>query len=98
MSECLTANIFWLKEDILYTPSLTTGCIAGIGRKNILKLCAVESVSVAEGLFQLADLPAAEVVFTSNVTGLRAIQSIGQTKFTTSHPLIHTFNTLLFAE
>lgn len=88
ISEGLTANICWLKENTLYTPTLATGCIAGIARKNLLKICAAESITVAEGFFKPRDLLAAEVVFTSNVTGLRPIRCIGSTEFTTAHPVL----------
>jgi branched-chain amino acid aminotransferase/4-amino-4-deoxychorismate lyase len=97
VSECLTANIFWVKENTLYTPALATGCIAGILRKNILQVSAREGIKVEEGIFTLQDLLAAEAIFTSNVTGLRPIQFLQQTEFSTSHSLLNRLQTLVFS-
>jgi branched-subunit amino acid aminotransferase/4-amino-4-deoxychorismate lyase len=84
VSECLVSNIFWWKDQVLYTPALETGCIAGIMRLNVLRACQMLRLEVREGLFQAAALLAADLVFTSNVTGLRAIEAIGDARFETS--------------
>ena len=84
VSEALVANIFWLKDQVLYTPALETGCIAGIMRLNVLRACQMLRLEVREGFFKEPDLMAADLVFTSNVTGLRAIGAIGDTGFANS--------------
>ena len=96
VSEVLTANIFWIKDNKLYTPALSSGCIAGILRKNILKVCATEHIEVSEGLFLPEFLLVAEVVLTCNITGIRFIQNIQEKEFSTSHPLIRLINQRLF--
>lgn len=98
VAESLTANIFWIKENELYTPALTTGCIAGIVRKNILKISHAGNMTIREGHFLPNNLLTSETVFTSNVTGLRPIQHIGQTTFCTSHPLVDQLYVLLFED
>ncbi|QMU28730.1 aminotransferase class IV [Adhaeribacter radiodurans] len=98
ISETLVANIFWVKEAVLYTPSLPSGCIAGIIRKNILRLAAIENLKVEEGIFSKLDLMSAETVFTSNVTGLRLIQFIGQKEFSIHQPVLDQLNALLFTK
>lgn len=35
-SGCM-ANVFWLKDDVLFTPSLATGCLAGTTREFVLE-------------------------------------------------------------
>jgi branched-subunit amino acid aminotransferase/4-amino-4-deoxychorismate lyase len=84
VSEALVSNIFWLKDQVLYTPALETGCIAGIMRLNVLRACQMLRLEVREGLFKEAELLSADLVFTSNVTGLRVIQAIGDVRFETS--------------
>jgi branched-subunit amino acid aminotransferase/4-amino-4-deoxychorismate lyase len=84
IAEALVSNIFWLKGPVLYTPSLETGCIAGIMRLNVLRACQMLRLEVREGFFREAELLAADLVFTSNVTGLRPIAAIGQTCFQTN--------------
>jgi branched-subunit amino acid aminotransferase/4-amino-4-deoxychorismate lyase len=83
ISEALVSNIFWLKGPVLYTPSLETGCIAGIMRLNVLRACQMLRLEVREGLYGEAELLAADMVFTSNVTGLRAIAAVGAARFQT---------------
>lgn len=83
ISEALVSNIFWLKGPVLYTPSLETGCIAGIMRLNVLRACQMLRLEVREGFFKAPELLAADLVFTTNVTGMRAIAAIGETRFQT---------------
>ncbi len=97
VSEALIANVFWVKESVLYTPSLQTGCIAGIVRKNIIRLAATEKLKLEEGSFTESDLLSAEIVFTSNVTGLRPIQFIKSKEFSLEHPVLKLLNHLLFS-
>lgn len=84
IAEALVSNIFWWKDRVLYTPALETGCIAGIMRLNVLRACQMLRLEVREGFYGEADLMAADLVFTSNVTGLRLIQAIGGKTFETS--------------
>ena len=45
-SGCM-ANVFWLKDEKLYTPILATGCLAGTTREFVLENCDCEEVEVA---------------------------------------------------
>ncbi|RDC63193.1 aminotransferase class IV [Adhaeribacter pallidiroseus] len=96
VSEALVANVFWVKSQVIFTPALQTGCIAGITRKNILRLAADQEIEVQEGFYAATDLEAAEVVFTSNVTGLRPIAAMGSKKFMLDHELITRLQAVLF--
>lgn len=40
------ANIFWLKDGNLFTPSLATGCLAGTTREFVMENCECEEVEV----------------------------------------------------
>jgi len=97
ISETLVANIFWLKNNELFTPSLSSGCIAGIMRLNILRVSQMLNVPVWEGLFTKADLLSAETVFTSNVTGLRPVHHIANQAFSIQHPLVTQLENLVLA-
>jgi branched-subunit amino acid aminotransferase/4-amino-4-deoxychorismate lyase len=97
ISECLVSNIFWIKNNQVFTPSLESGCIAGIMRLNILRACQMLKAEAWEGFYAKADLLAADAVFTSNVTGLRPVLAIGQQQFKTAHPLIDQLEQLVLA-
>ncbi|UJP63365.1 aminotransferase class IV [Mongoliitalea daihaiensis] len=76
VSEAGAANLFWKKDGVYYTPSLSTHCIAGIGRSKIMQCLRNFSIPLIEGEFSVQDLLTAEKVFTSNVTGLSYIECI----------------------
>ena len=88
ISECLVSNIFWIKENQIFTPALETGCIAGIMRLNILRTCQILKIKDQEGFFTKNDLTVADLIFTSNVTGLRPITHIEELAFNVQHPLL----------
>ncbi len=57
VSACL-ANIFWKKNDTIYTPSLATGCLKGTTRDFIL-----ENFGVEERTADLSELKEADEIF-----------------------------------
>ena len=63
--ETSSGNIFWVKDNILHTPSLSCGAVAGTTRAAIIRLSPLK---VKEGRFPLAELEKAEAVFITNVS------------------------------
>ena len=59
-------NIWWREGDVLLTPSLEVGILAGETRAALLELAARTGQVVAEGVFPLERLLAADEVFTSS--------------------------------
>ena len=97
ISECLVANIFWIKNNQVFTPALETGCIAGIMRLNILRACQMLRLEVQEGFFKQSDLLAADFIFSSNVTGLRAILAVANQSFSSWHTILTALEKLVLA-
>jgi 4-amino-4-deoxychorismate lyase len=62
--ECSSASLFWIKDEILFTPSLTTGCLAGTTREIILELSPVAYQEVQAPIDTLQE---ADAVFITNV-------------------------------
>lgn len=91
ITETLTANIFWITDDVIYTPSLQTGCIAGIMRNEVLKL-----LDVKEGLFSTKELLNASCVFSTNSGGIQYIKTIDNSAFSTYHPLVEELKLELY--
>lgn len=56
MAEGVTSNIFWVKDDILYTPSLEAGILPGITRAWILEQAQSVGMEIREGLFTKNDV------------------------------------------
>jgi branched-subunit amino acid aminotransferase/4-amino-4-deoxychorismate lyase len=59
-------NIWWREDDLLLTPSLEVGILAGETRAALLELAATEGRPVEQGVFPLERLLAADEVFTSS--------------------------------
>jgi 4-amino-4-deoxychorismate lyase len=59
-------NIWWRRDDILFTPSLELGILAGVTRATLIELAPSLGYAVEEGVFPLADLMAADEAFTSS--------------------------------
>jgi 4-amino-4-deoxychorismate lyase len=87
IAECTNSNIFWIKDDTFYSPSLDTGCIDGVKRKQIIKFLKESRINYKEGKFSRKDLLKSELVFTCNVTGTSVIKEIENHLFATTHPL-----------
>jgi branched-subunit amino acid aminotransferase/4-amino-4-deoxychorismate lyase len=81
VAEAGAAAIFWLKDNALYTPALTSGCVAGVRRADVLRRARALGMPCQEGLFLVPDLMAAEAVFTANVAGVRTVRQIGSVAF-----------------
>lgn len=97
LADTLTANIFWIVDGCIHTPSLNCGGKKGIVRGEILELCQKKGIPFREGLFNKNDILRAEAVFTSNVAGIEAIAQIENTHYNTSHTWIEEFRKLLEA-
>ncbi|HYG40913.1 MAG TPA: aminotransferase class IV [Cytophagales bacterium] len=76
VAECLYSNIFWLKEKTYYTPSLDTGCIAGIRRKFMLKKIKESDMEIEIVKSKPAALLESDHVFATNVAGIYPITQI----------------------
>jgi len=81
VAEAGAAAIFWLKDNMLYTPTLASGCVAGVRRADVLRRARAQGVRCKEGLFLAPEVLAAEEVFTANVAAVRAVRQLGSVTF-----------------
>ena len=88
LAEAGAAAIFWVKEAVLFTPALASGCVAGVRRAQVLRAARVQGIPCREGLFLRKELLTAEAVFTANVAAVRAVERVGSVSFS---PLIPPF-------
>jgi branched-chain amino acid aminotransferase len=77
VAEAGAAAIFWLKDGILYTPALASGCVAGVRRADVLRRAQALGIRCQEGLFSTTEILAADVVFTANVAAVRVVRQLG---------------------
>jgi len=86
MTGVCMANIYWLKGGVLFTPSLSTGCLPGTTREHIL-----ENLECHEVAMPIETLAAVEAIFLSS-TGLGVIQANdleNRTFEPVDHPVLH---------
>ncbi len=77
ISEISKGNIFWIINDELFTPSLETGCLAGVMRKQIIELATNNAIKVNQVTEKLTVLEKAGAIFATNVIqGIIPINSI----------------------
>lgn len=76
------ANVFWLKGGRLFTPSLTTGCLAGTTREFVLENLECEEVEAGVDAIRDAD----EIFLTSAGIGVvQAVEFEGRRLKSTDH-------------
>lgn len=76
IAESIAANVFVYKNNTLYTPALSEGCIAGVMRKQILQLANQNNIPAEDTTLNLQDLIEAEAIFLTNA--IQGIQWISQ--------------------
>ena len=77
VAEAGAAAIFWVKDDVLFTPSLATGCVAGVRRAQVLRAARAAGQACREGLFWPEELRGADAIFTANVAAVRTCLAQG---------------------
>jgi len=78
LCEAATANIFLVKNGILLTPSLASGCLPGIAREIVLEIATCGKITNQECDLTLKDLENADEVFlTSSLRGIQRVTKIG---------------------
>ena len=81
--ESTSSSIFMVVNETLVTPPLSDGCIAGVMRKNILKIARHSGIEVSEQSVAESDLLAADEIWLTNVIqGIRTIADFNDKRYT----------------
>lgn len=76
VGETFKANIFFVKNDVIYTPSLTEGCIDGVMRRVVIGILKDMKKEVVETSISMEELSEFEAVFITNAT--RGVQWVSR--------------------
>lgn len=83
VSSADSANLFWVKQGVVFTPSLACGCLPGTTRIALIEALKAREVHVQEGEYAPSDMFAADWVFVTNaVSGLTPLSRIDAQTFT----------------
>lgn len=86
--EAISSNVFWVKDDAVFTPPVSLGMLPGITRVQVLKLCQKIKRPCAEKTALLEEVLTAEAVFLSvSTAGIKEVVQIGRAKLT-GHPIV----------
>ena len=66
LAEGSRSNIFFVKDDVLYTPSLSCGCLDGVTRRMVLKIARQLKLKVKEANVRPEELSNADEAFLTN--------------------------------
>ena len=70
LCEASMANVFLIRKGVLETPSLDSGCLAGVTRSLLIRLAKQHGIPCKERVLRKADVSKADAVFlTSSVKG-----------------------------
>ena len=79
------ANVFLVKDGIIYTPPLSEGCINGVMRRHIISSIGDTTSAVIEKPVDVSMLLSADEVFLTNVIrGIRPVTSFREANYTTN--------------
>ena len=81
VAEAGAAAVFWLKDEVLFTPALETGCVAGVRRTQVLRAARAAGIDCHEGLFGKSALLSADGAFTANVAHIKTLHGIQNERF-----------------
>ena len=72
--EASRANIFWIKDRVLYTPPLSSGCLKGITRGQVIQMACVLKIPLKERNLTAEMLKKADSAFlTNSLIGIKPI-------------------------
>ena len=100
LSETTAANLFFVKDNRLYTPAVSTGILPGVIRAEVVEAARKHSIPVEEGHYLVEDLEAANVAFLTNSSiGIVPVSSIDAGDYTRyfdiSHQMVETLKVAL---
>ena len=66
VAEGCVSNVFWVKDGIVYTPSLDCGILEGTARARVIHKCNELQIPVREGAYSFEELFRADEMFLTN--------------------------------
>ncbi|MCZ4222101.1 aminotransferase class IV [Pedobacter rhodius] len=82
LCESISANIFVVYDNKIYTPALTEGCIGGVMRTAIMQLAKMNDMELIEAQINPEILKEAEEVFITNATqGIQWVMGYGRKRY-----------------
>lgn len=81
VAELTSSNLFFLKNNTFITPSLSSGCLDGIMRKNVIRVIKNNQFELTEKDIYLNEITEFDNCFATNVSGIYKINQINNHNF-----------------
>lgn len=82
LCESISANVFVVYDNKIYTPALTEGCVSGVMRTAIMQLAKMNDLDLIEAQINPEILREAEEVFITNATqGIQWVMGYGRKRY-----------------
>ncbi|RYD80413.1 MAG: 4-amino-4-deoxychorismate lyase [Sphingobacteriales bacterium] len=82
LCESISANVFVVYNNQIYTPALTEGCVSGVMRTAIMQLAKMHDLELIEAQINPEILKEAEEVFITNATqGIQWVMGYGRKRY-----------------
>lgn len=83
IASATTANLFWVKDGTVHTPTLSTGAIAGVTRECVIDIASKHFIPLLEGVYEIGDLTDADEIFmTSSTLGVAPVTTFDFRRYT----------------
>ena len=87
IAEGTMSNLFFFKNRVLFTPSLSSGCLPGTRRQVILDLARSQQITTHEGLYSLSNLLSSDEIFMTNaLMGIMPVRKVNDSPLKVSPP------------
>lgn len=99
ISESTGSCIFFIKGDLLFTPSLDCDILPSITRRRIIALCKKNGIEIVEGHFRLEEAMSSDAAFLcGSMMELMPVTQIDEYKFETGNTSLYSRIVNLFQE
>jgi branched-subunit amino acid aminotransferase/4-amino-4-deoxychorismate lyase len=89
--ECISSNVFVVKNGTIFTAPLTEGCVAGVMRKQVMSLATENKILTFENpLTVYTVMNGDEVFLTNSISGIRWVGQFKQKYYTNKMALFFT--------
>lgn len=80
--ESISSNVFLVKDNKVYTPAITEGCIDGVMRKVIIELLKKKKITLIESKLPVELLHHSDEIFLTNtIKGIQSVVGIGNKRY-----------------
>ncbi|HNI99769.1 MAG TPA: aminotransferase class IV, partial [Leptospiraceae bacterium] len=82
VTETSYGNLFWIKNNEIFTPSADLSILNGVTRMKIIEICRISGLKLCEGYFSLSEILNSDSAYVSSSSrGMMRISRIDDTIF-----------------